>query len=68
MKKLALIVGVLAFTFTSCKKTFTCECDGTAAGKGIETYEIEAKDREEAEATCSGYADNTGGSVICKLK
>lgn len=68
MKGLLFSLVVFIFFMSSCKKTYTCECDGTAANKGIETYTIEAKNRSEAEATCSGYADNTGGLVVCKLK
>lgn len=70
MKKLILPIAVIALVSfsTSCKKEYTCECDGTAAGKGIETYTIDAKDEAEAKGICEGYADNTGGQVTCKLK
>lgn len=64
---LGTLVGVLCL-FSACTKEYTCECDGTAANLGVETYTIEAKKESDAKSTCDGYADNTNGQVICTLK
>ena len=68
MKKKILILLAVGFVITSCKKEYTCSCDGTAANQGIQTYTIKAKKTDEAKSVCDGYAENTGGLVVCELE
>jgi cytochrome c oxidase assembly protein Cox11 len=55
MKKLVLFIAVLtAFSFASCKKSYTCKCSatgysGTTSGKATTKKAKEACDNEETE-------------------
>lgn len=59
---------VSASILTSCKKDYTCECDGSAANLETKTYTLSEKSEADAKATCDSYAENTEGLVVCKLK
>lgn len=73
MKKIAPIVAIalLAVTFTSCKKNYTCECKTTMNGvstvaSGTSTGKISKKD---AEAACNkGDISSNGVTVDCYVK
>ncbi|MFK8039276.1 MAG: hypothetical protein AB8B74_13360 [Crocinitomicaceae bacterium] len=68
VKKVVLILSVISISsLTSCSKDYTCECDGSKAGLANQTYTITSSDESEAKATYDGYADNTGGLVVCTL-
>lgn len=53
MKNLFVIAAVLfAFSATSCKKDYTCECTG---GIGVANYEINNQKKDDAETVCDTY-------------
>ena len=58
----------IAVGSTSCTKDYTCECDGSNANLDDKTYTINSKTEEDAKEVCEGYADGTGGLVVCELK
>jgi hypothetical protein len=76
MKKVFSIVAIalVAMTFASCEKTYTCECTVTLLGQTTTSETtIEAK-KADAEATCdagdvaiTGTGDLATG-VECKIK
>ncbi len=56
MKKGLMIVGALvAFTFASCKKDFTCSCTDTSTNPSF-SYKFMLKDskKKAAQAVCEG--------------
>lgn len=66
MKKITLLAAVVvAFTFASCKKDYTCEC--TFSGNGLSgTASTTIKDtKKKAKDACE--KDNTTG-VSCSIK
>lgn len=71
MKKGMLFVGALvAITFASCKKEYTCECtykdvNGNNATVSATSGKIKKKD---AEAWCNTTASTGGSTYTCKLK
>jgi hypothetical protein len=81
MKKVFSIaaIALVAMTFASCEKTYTCECTTTISGTGIfdgttsasTTFEAKKKD---AEAACDKNdvaqttVDGITSGIECKLK
>ena len=81
MKKVFSIaaIALVAMTFASCEKTYTCECTATISGTGFfdgtstasTTFEAKKKD---AEAACDKSdiaqttVDGVTSGVECKLK
>ncbi len=81
MKKVFSIaaIALVAMTFASCEKTYTCECTTTISGTGFfdgtstasTTFEAKKKD---AEAACDKSdiaqttVDGVTSGVECKLK
>jgi hypothetical protein len=65
MKKLTLsIVTIGLFSFTSCKKEYTCHCDTSSGGDQHE--HIEASSKKKAEAACNDIASSKG-YVKCEI-
>jgi hypothetical protein len=71
MKKLTMFaaVAVLALSFASCKKNYTCSCTGGTAGSDI-SYTAKLK-KKDAKTWCDGWNSSfksayTSGS--CTLK
>lgn len=68
MKKISLFVAALtfaAFTMTSCKKSYHCECTvGGMTTKGA-TVEYNKKDAEAAQKSCESGTNSALG-VTCK--
>ncbi len=81
MKKVFTIaaIALVAMTFASCEKTYTCECTTTISGTGFfdgtatEIFTFDAK-KKDAEATCDDKdvaqttVDGVTSGVECKLK
>ncbi|MEX0813932.1 MAG: hypothetical protein WD048_17060 [Chitinophagales bacterium] len=57
MKKMLLVFAVagMAFGFSSCKKDYTCECDGTVVGTFENTKKSDAEDACDAMNTFGTY-------------
>ena len=74
MKKLLLVAAVAAFTMTSCKKDYTCECTTSVSILGVTTSATASttiKDtKKKAKETCEkGTVSNSAGSTTtCKIK
>ena len=79
MKKLSLVlasVALVAFTFTSCKKDYTCDCDysytwtdGTTTDYTV-SYELLKQKKGDAEDACTASEDalTSGGyEAACVL-
>lgn len=66
MKKITLLAAVIAaFTFTSCKKDYTCECSVTSNGLTV-TGSTTIKDtKKKAKDACTAKA--TAGAT-CAIK
>ena len=76
MKKSILICGLALVGFTSCKKTWTCECTGTMGGNSSKTT-IPDQRKSDAKTACENYENmykpiyesvSGGGSLTCELK
>lgn len=71
MKKITLIaaVAVLASTFASCKKAYTCTCTSSSGGASYSASEVYPKmSKSDAEAKCSANnVSSNGGSVTCTI-
>jgi hypothetical protein len=72
MKKLsAVVLAVLAVTFTSCKKNYTCQCTFTTNGSVYATTsDIIHDTKSKAKTECEDLSEaNTNGvSVACAIK
>jgi len=77
MKKSILICGLALVGFTSCKKTWTCECTGTTGGNSSKVpITIPDQRKSDAKTACENYESlykpiyesNGGGSYTCELK
>jgi uncharacterized lipoprotein YehR (DUF1307 family) len=74
MKKITTIAAALliAASFSSCKKEYTCTCvtKMTGADDITQTYTFKAK-KKDAEASCNSKGTTSGGGVTmtttCKL-
>lgn len=68
MKKITLLAaaGIVAFSFSSCKKEYTCECSG--AGYPTTTVTAEFKKKKDAESWCNVSTTTAGSTYSCKLK
>jgi hypothetical protein len=65
MKKIALFAVVLiATSFASCKKNYTCEC--TKNGAVTYTTFVSAKSSSDAKSTCSVFDNSSNGT--CSIK
>lgn len=68
MKKSILLIAVLAaFSFTSCKKNYTCVCKY----KGIEASRTTIKDtKKKAKDACTAIKDTYPGNndVVCEVE
>jgi len=81
MKKVFTIaaIALVAMTFASCEKSYTCECTTTISGSGFfdgtftESTTFEAK-KKDAEAVCDKSdvaqttVDGVTSGIECKLK
>ncbi|MES2838499.1 MAG: hypothetical protein V4667_13305 [Bacteroidota bacterium] len=65
MKKLTLVLAVVAFAAVSCKKEYTCTCSTTYAGTTYSASATAEMKKKDAEAWCTAY--NTGSGTTCKL-
>jgi len=70
MKKGLLIAGALvAFTFASCKKDYTCECTSTCGSATSTTSSTIHAKKKDAEAACTASAASSGTCTYsCALK
>ena len=76
MKKLILICGLALVGFTSCKKTWTCDCTGTIGSTSQKIpLTIPDQKKSDAKTTCNNYQElqkitytSFGGDFICDLK
>jgi hypothetical protein len=73
MKKLLLVAAVAAFTMTSCKKDYTCECTVTTGGISVVGTTTVKDTKKKAKETCE--KGTTSSSVLgisstttCKIK
>ena len=60
MKKLLFVAAVAAFTMTSCKKDFTCECTYDDGNGGSITQEYVMTDSKKAAAAAVCEGKNVG--------
>lgn len=74
MKNIISVIAVsvlLAFSFSSCQKAYTCVCQGGFAG-GIHETQISAANHKAAERKCTKTNPKQGESypdaMYCKLK
>ena len=75
MKKIVLfaMVAIVASTFTSCKKDYTCTCTTKETGVPdvVTTVTIKNATKSDAQKACSGNASVSGGgvgiSITCSL-
>ncbi|MFA6924896.1 MAG: hypothetical protein WC223_11665 [Bacteroidales bacterium] len=60
---LALFAGAM-FTFTSCKKDYSCEC--TISGQPVSTATFKAT-KKKAKTSCEALSDATM-DIVCAIK
>lgn len=66
MKKMTLLAAVVvAFTFASCKKDYTCECTATSGGVSVSATTTIKDTKKKAKDACTAKA-TTG--VTCDIK
>jgi len=71
MKKLTLLAAVvIAASFASCKKDYTCSCTTTVTGIPPLTASTTIKEtKKKAKEACEkGTQTNAAGSVKCEIK
>lgn len=73
MKKVLFIAAVAAFAMTSCKKDYTCSCDGyeftlTETKKSAAAAVCEGKGIGGVDYDGDGVADDDGLDTGCTLK
>ena len=56
-------VVLISFSFTSCKKDFTCECKFTDTTRNF-TIDIKSKLKNDAKVICADYSDAVGSCSI----
>jgi hypothetical protein len=56
-------VVLISFSFTSCKKDFTCECTFTDTTRNF-SIDIKSKLKNDAAVICADYSDAVGSCVI----
>lgn len=59
------LIGFLAFSLASCKKTYECHCDKKAGGE--EHVEVKAK-KSDAEHECHELAEGSAVYSDCHLE
>ena len=70
MKKSILICGLALVGFTSCKKSWTCQCTFSTTG-GKLAIQLLDQTKGDAKTQCQGHEDtyNSIGSVVsCEIK
>lgn len=66
MKKIIFFVAALgAFTFTSCKKDYTCTCKNNADGAVVSAATITNDTKKHASESCS--QGTVSGTVTCSV-
>lgn len=74
MKALKYIFIFLAFPltiFTSCKKSYNCECREQGDDSVEATYTIKESSKSKAQSKCDAYnatEDNTSKGLTCTIK
>ncbi len=74
MKKITLLAAVVvASTFASCKKNYTCVCTGSQTGSGsyTYTYDLGKIKKKDAKSTCNSVGASwvtIGGTCEAKVK
>ena len=67
MKKLILSVAVLsAICFTSCRKSYTCECETNSNPSVVNKRELSKQALKDARAECD--KSDVNGSIECEIK
>ena len=66
MKKTLIIVAVVTFIFTSCKKDYTCSCDTTVTTKGVAVVSTTTFTFNDTESNATKSCDemDTGSNVV----
>ena len=75
MKKITLLAAVvIAASFASCKKNYTCVCTGTQSGSTASysyTYDLGKIKKKDAKSTCNSVGASwvtIGGTCEAKVK
>lgn len=65
MKKITLFtVAIIAVSFASCKKNYSCQC--IKSGSVTVNTTVSAKSSSDAKTSCSAYDSSTNGT--CSIK
>lgn len=65
MKKITLFTfAIIAFSFASCKKEYSCQC--IKSGSVTVNTTVSAKSSSNAKSECSNYDSSTNGT--CSIK
>jgi hypothetical protein len=75
MKKISILlasVAIVAFTFTSCKRDYSCDCDysyngGDAYSYSFDIFKATQDDAEEACALSEDQLNSAGYESNCEL-
>jgi len=67
IKRSFVFTALLGLTFVSCKKEYSCYCDGGTSVPD-QTYILKESSQADAEATCSSFDDNSQGAVACSIQ
>jgi len=65
MKKLFILMAMVAFVFTSCKKDYTCTCTSDTTGVDPIVYNYDNFKKSDAEDACDAL--NNVAGVTCVL-
>jgi len=65
MKKLFILMAMVAFVFTSCKKDYTCTCTNDSDGTEVSSTPINNASKSDAEDACT--AINIVSGITCEL-
>lgn len=70
MKKITLLaVALVAISFASCKKDYTCECTSTVLGLSATASTTIHDTKSKAKDACTAKnSSSTGTSVTCAIK
>ncbi len=64
MKRMAVILLLSFVAFSSCTKTYTCNCKGMTKSDIIFTTTVTGKNANDAQSECLGYETTT---TVCIL-
>jgi hypothetical protein len=70
MKKILLLAAVSCFAMTSCKKDYTCTCNGTGLPANLAKIEYKKVKKKDAQSSCDALSTTYkayGTDITCKL-